>query len=179
MSRKMLKRSLALGALMAFVITGSAMAAELTIKYDNGTYIATGTGIEGSLELKEYDGLDKDEKGLDYTLYNGLKDINWAGSLNVYSAGEWKTPKESYGNFTGNAHSGNVVKMIGGNYGRRIIAGYSNSADANNNTVYFEGSASIDGDYEKPTHTITSMVLGGWGWQNANGNIIYVNGAEV
>lgn len=23
------------------------------------------------------------------------------------------------------------------------------------------------------------MVLGGWGWQNANGNIIYVNGAEV
>ena len=35
MSKKILKRSLALGALMAFVITGSAMAAELTISsYD-------------------------------------------------------------------------------------------------------------------------------------------------
>ena len=169
MSKKMLKRSLALGALMAFVITGSAMAAELTIEYDNGTYTATGTGIQGSLEVKE------DDDGL----YTGLKNVNWAGSLNVYSGGVWETPKESYGNFTGNAHSGNVVKITGGNYDRRIIAGYSNSADANNNTVYFEGSAAISGEYEKPTHTITSMVLGGWGWKNANGNIVYVSSAEV
>ena len=34
MSKKMMRRSLALGALMAFVITGSAMAAELTISSD-------------------------------------------------------------------------------------------------------------------------------------------------
>ena len=37
MSKKMLKRSLALGALMAFVITGSAMAAEKTVGISNNT----------------------------------------------------------------------------------------------------------------------------------------------
>ena len=43
MSRKMLKRSLALGALMAFVITGQAWAAELTINSENGNYSVVGT----------------------------------------------------------------------------------------------------------------------------------------
>ena len=46
MSKKMMKRSLALGALMAFVITGSAMAAELTISSD-ADYTAVKTGDSG------------------------------------------------------------------------------------------------------------------------------------
>ena len=40
MAKKILKRSLALGALMAFVITGSAMAKDLKIEnYQGGKYV--------------------------------------------------------------------------------------------------------------------------------------------
>ena len=50
MAKKILKRSLALGALMAFVITGSAMAAELT-SYDdyNGTEALLKDGLSYDL----------------------------------------------------------------------------------------------------------------------------------
>ena len=58
MSKKMMKRSLALSALMAFVITGSAMAAEL-VKYE-------GTGTESRLTNVSYDG-----NGSDLTLSRG------------------------------------------------------------------------------------------------------------
>ena len=67
MSKKMLKRSLALGALMAFVITGQALAAKATLGQDNylvnsqGQYIAHGisnygNGIKGvsEWELGQY-----------------------------------------------------------------------------------------------------------------------------
>ena len=66
----MMKRSLALGALMAFVITGSAIAAELTINYDtdNGDYNVAGTEISGSLA----------------DVYSSLNDIDMAGEMKPY-----------------------------------------------------------------------------------------------
>ena len=73
MSKKILKRSLALGALMAFVITGSAMAAELTInpntiqrayrELEMGGYIQTVPGkgcfVCGVAETPDWSNLDK------------------------------------------------------------------------------------------------------------------------
>ena len=72
MSKKMMKRSLALGALMAFVITGSAMAAELTIKYENGKYTATGDGINSDITT---------DCG---NLYGDLASSNWGNTYIVY-----------------------------------------------------------------------------------------------
>ena len=76
MSKKMFKRSLALGALMAFVITGSAMAAEVT--GPNGSYAGSGvnsllysdgTGISGWRENVEI----KDVVGMSF-IGNGIGD---------------------------------------------------------------------------------------------------------
>ena len=58
MAKKILKRSLALGALMAFVITGSAMAKDL--KIENGNYTLR--------ENETYDKVDIDFSSSDFAL---------------------------------------------------------------------------------------------------------------
>ena len=114
MSKKILKRSLALGALMAFVITGSAMAAELTIEYDNGTYTATGTGISGSVTGNAYG-----------EFFNALKQTDWASGYKTNEAIRY-----------GEEFSQNVYYINGGSGYDRIVGSYNNNeGDVVNNVV--------------------------------------------
>ena len=114
MSKKMLKRSLALGALMAFVITGQAWAAELTINYENGTYVATGTGISGSVTA------DKDG------LHSSLENVGWADK---YLQKDAITNKNSYTDNTSN-----VITITGGEY-NQIIGDKSTEGNSSGNNV--------------------------------------------
>jgi len=177
MSKRTFKRSLALGALMAFIITGSAMAAELTIKYEEGTYTATGTGIATTVSATNTD-----------SLYTSLKDVKWcqsksSGIYNVNSISNNKLTivnahidKKVYGGYdktyTGDVKiDNNTVTLKEGTVVEgMVIAGYTNglggttavrNAEVTNNTLNVEGKAQVNsvfGAYAKGNSRNDSIV---------------------
>jgi len=148
MSKKILKRSLVLGALMAFVITGSAMAAELNINYEGGNYTATGTGIENDISVTSQD-----------DLFTSLEVVNWGKKTNTGGTVRY------YGDsFANNKVVINNVDFDGDSndiYGGRT----DNTGNADNNYV------------ELNNTKINSVVFGGASWTNgtANYNVVKLN----
>ena len=152
MSKKMMKRSLALGALMAFVITGSAMAAELTIAdeaaysklkndstwyhehqiiYPAGTthYVYTNDSFtNNTITIGSVDGTGPD-----------------MGTERIYGSRD-----KTYGNATGN-----TVNINGGTFGI-VYGGYADIADAATNASY--NTININ---EKANLTLTEQVYVG------------------
>ena len=108
MSKKIMKRSLALGALMAFVITGSAMAAELTIEYKDSQYIATGSGIDTDIK--------KDSKS---ELMDSLDALGLSSAYRNYGE-KWAV------NISDNL-VGNKVEIKGNTNDLQIVATYNNA----------------------------------------------------
>ena len=183
MSKKMMKRSLALGALMAFVITGSAMAAELTINYENGNYSVVGTEIGG--ELSE--------------VYSSLQEADIAGEMSPYVTkknsnktnvepgkgligGTWTgTTVKAIGMFV-DKYNGNKVSLNGGAYnGPYRIYGASNydegqeesTSNANGNVVNVQNVTMDFAESQYPG------VTGGWSWNDANNNSITIEDSTL
>ena len=155
MSKKMMKRSLALGALMAFVITGSAMAAttELNIGANQVEELNT---IRGSFDITGAEGSTLKVSG-DAIVASGT--MSGIGTLEVNSS--WAA---IYGDFTGNSAviEAKNIKLTG--------------AD-NNSIVYIPSNVSnkiIDIDFSK------SMVLNGWNAVSNHGanSSILIDGGE-
>ena len=131
MSKKMLKRSLALGALMAFVITGSAMATELTIA-DEAAYTS----------LKEdtswYHKHTSSYYGDRYFIYNT---DSLQGNTITIGAADGTGPDmgadrvyTSYDITQGNSIN-NTLNINGGNFGL-VYGGYSNYEEGTNTASY-------------------------------------------
>ena len=100
MSKKMLKRSLALGALMAFVITGSAMAADVPNNYEAGK-VLTGAGLT----------------------VNGYGTITGAGDLTIESTdNNAVTINEEGEKLTITANQGSITLDAYNNNGNAILA---------------------------------------------------------
>ena len=105
MAKKILKRSLALGALMAFVITGNAMAAELTSNDYNGTEVLLKDGL--SYDLGASDEVTIKSSSITTIANNATITVNDNQTLNLISTADG-------GAYTG-VLNGNVVINGNGN----------------------------------------------------------------
>ena len=148
MSKKILKRSLALGALMAFVITGSAMAAELTIEYKDSQYIATGSGIDTDIKKDSKSELmdSLDALGLS-SAYRNLGE-KWAVNISDNLVGNKVEIKgntndlqvvATYNNADGTIEGSTLVVTDATNTGR-LYAAEGLNGDLKNNTVQISNS---------------------------------------
>ena len=159
MSKKMLKRSLALGALMAFVITGSAMAAELNINSEAVYNDWKDGGIEGwtldSYKAMCYEGSAKNDNKIIIAYdgeYEGLLAVATVSGDNVsnnnvtINAGTyWADAQfEVNGAYLLNGKAANNSVIING--GRFVFKSMG---------IYGAGSSSIEAILENNTLTIS------------------------
>lgn len=141
MSKKMMKRSLALGALMAFVITGNALAADITIatSSDIGS-----VGTDWNTTNDFYHTIDK--TGNDITVGSASADFG----VNIYGAYDTN----------GDVVNSNTITLNGGKL-KKVYGGYTNfnsgSVVANGNTINIKNS--ISGN---------SYIYGGYAWTYNN-----------
>ena len=140
MSKKMMKRSLALGALMAFVITGSAMAADITIETSDFSSVGSEWNTTGSF----YHTTSKTNNNI----IAGSASANF--DVDIYGAYDED----------GVAVNNNTVTLDGGKY-KHVYGGYTNfnggSVAANGNTINIKNS--ISGTY----------IYGGYAWTYSDG----------
>jgi len=162
MSKKILKRSLALGALMAFVITGSAMAAELTI---DGGYLGDSQYLENGRINGAYSNSDVIDNSLSVVNAHNIDSNN--ESLIKISAGFSQDGSANGNTLTLSGVSG-YVALYGGNAG----------VDAKGNSVFIKLGNSYLG--RKPGVTNSLGIFGGYAYKgNAEDNAIYVEGGTT
>ena len=179
MSKKMMKRSLALGALMAFVITGSAWAAETTI--DSGTY---DNGLVGSMSIQSNHTLNIGEGVIITKGVSGVqaacssKDVT-SNTINITGATintgvlAGQGAKNSYNNII-NLTSGTVwcqdigvvINGIKVNLNKGVFAGVAVNGVSKNNQINISGG------------NIQGAVFGAYGRQS-NDNSVNISGGEV
>lgn len=147
MSKKMMKRTAALSALIAVALSGTVFAAELTIDYANGQYTATGTGIATDITQGTQAGLITELKGVGWVFEDTANSRNFICAVDNYS--------------------NNTITVNGGSISSpdRVYGSYAANGNADNNTVKV---TAVDG-----TNFIT---FGGWGANGADGNTLEVDG---
>ena len=165
MSKKMLKRSLALGALMAFVITGSAMAASGVIadKIVNGTISGTGTlnvtvsGEQQGLQLGLSNGSLSEKvtiSGFDSIVLDGSNDEH-KNSFNAYKNTELTIKDISSGVYT------------------------ADTSNLSSTTVFHAQGGTLNiGTETVPVGDITLKNVAN-GFMSQNGGSLYVNAGDV
>ena len=173
-------KGLALGAAMAFVITGNALAADLAIKYDNGIYTATGTEINEAINAgtvgEMYTSLDKVNFAGHYIGYDSYKDksgVNVTDNGYVEAGLKGGTWEGSAKNVIGNVsaeYSNNTVSIDGGKYNSSYRIFGASTYEATDTTLNANGNQvtvkNVDGEGSGP------IVIGGWGWNDANNNSV-------
>ena len=165
-----MKRSLALGALMAFVITGSAWAAELS--FDSGVF--------------ENEYVFAGDRGFDDN-WNGISNN---GTLNISGNASFKSSDVMGGDVYGGSAYDNIVNISGGNItGGTIRGGSAKNAYRNvvNISDGFVDSSVYGGMSNEPNSkvydntvnisggTVKGRVFGGFG-SNAYNNVINISG---
>lgn len=153
MSKKMMKRSMALGALMAFVITGNALAAELTI--DNQE--SFGDWQDGGIDSWYMD----DNIPETYCIVS--EDSTSGNKINI----SYNAQYEGLGMLIGGAGekaNDNVINISGGSFGGyfSVYGGYG-SEEANNNIVTIKGGSFTGG----------TQIIGG---VSVSGNKVIIEG---
>ena len=150
MSKKMMKRSLALGALMAFVITGSAMAAELTISSDSDFAKVKNGEIEGwsngtDIGKQNYARLEDLASDNTLTINNvNAIDINMFVG-NIRSAANAITVKNNKLNIGSGKYISNETSTPIG-FAGSFVEFLSTKAEVTNHSVVISGNAEIQGD---------------------------------
>ncbi len=180
MSKKIMKRSLALGALMAFVITGSAMAGTL----DGKNYYLSGANenVAGNAM----------QTPPDYIL-NGAERVigGWStvdGSVTILNS-NFQVTGGSFGmvvggNYTGSSHNmtvastnividGATVKQVIGGTGFNSVDGNDNTAGRSTNVTILSGSFGgvIDNTDCPEMHVVAGDLLKSFGYSPTNHNI--------
>ncbi len=178
MSKKMMKRTAALSALIAVALSGTVMASELVISYDNNEYTTTGSAtVQGATADALYTALSGADMAGEMKTYAskktpGKKDVSLEGG--TYTSG----PVKAIGQFAGE-YSGNTLTVTGGSYvgefrfsGAATYQGDINS-NANNNTVTVNGVTMQKNGSKYPG------VAGGWAWNDANENTITITSSSL
>ncbi|MBQ7883228.1 MAG: autotransporter outer membrane beta-barrel domain-containing protein [Phascolarctobacterium sp.] len=180
MSKKMMKRSLALGALMAFVITGSAMAETpngwnsvnwATTSSTAYVYVAKEDNTSGDLNVT----VDGTNVVMVVGRITGSKDGSYpqsqgnGGSVTIGENGFLANSIIACGGmaFAGDANDNKVI--FSGSHVGIIYGGYAIAGNANNNEVIINGGNVAD--------ICGGMVSGGT--YNADGNKVTINGGTV
>lgn len=191
MNKKMMKRSLALGALMAFVITGSAMAADesygstmldkdVTITGGNLTYTADDSSANNSLgELNDKGQVVKDKRSFGLAVIDGgSHTITLDEGKTLYIKNSLEGTDRNYGivssaNKKANSLTvnGNVEIKVAG-IGTQNVRGIRNAGT--NGTMVFNGDVHIVADIKNPSN-------GGYitGVDTWSGSKTYFNGNTV
>ena len=201
MSKKMIKRSLALGALMAFVITGNALAAvptgwnDIEMAESNGVklyaYVADSTNTNGDLSSVINDNsvlmvlgrITGEGGGITSPQgNNGIVTIGQSGVVNPgFVAGGLA--------ITGNAEGNTVI--INGGSAKEVYGGYASSGNAKNNTVIINSGTFVevyggyiqgtDGTAEgneviiKGSTVVTGKVYGAYAERGLSGSAVAIN----
>ena len=180
MSKKMMKRSLALGALMAFVITGSAMAAvpEGWSEVD-GYYVADSTNTDGAIAAGSY---DKGFKGVT-ALEDGIRAINGKVSVgqgvtiegNVIGGYKNNTTVLNASEYWKGGAENCIVEIDGGTITGNVYGGYKVGNGDNNSFSVYNCTVKVY------SGTITGDVYGGYNDANRQmkNNTVEINGGTI
>ncbi len=179
MSKKMMKRSLALGALMAYVITGNVMAAVPTgwdsVNYIQSSslyvYVAECTNTNGYIDVSVDDssvvmivGKIIEDKIIEDNGY-----LQPQGNYGIVTIGQNASLSRCFGGFAykGDANDNKVI--VNGGYVEYVCGGQAVSGNANNNEVIINGG--------RIGHVYGGLASGGT--YNVDGNKVTINGGKI
>lgn len=181
MSKKMMKRSLALGALMAFVITGSAMAEapegwnSVEMDDDFGeklyVYVANSSNVEGNLNANVNASNVLMVLGRITGEGNGYSPQGNEGIVTISQSGSVAEPILVAGGLAATGDAENNKVIINGGTAQIVYGGYAISGDAKNNKVIING-----GTF---TEVYGGCIQGTDGTTKAEGNEVIIKGSTV
>ena len=179
MSKKMMKRTAALSAMIAVALSGTVMASELNIVYDNGEYKATGgVSAQGATVDALYTALSAADMAGEMKTYVTKKPSGIIAGLGLEGGTYTGGPVKAIGQFA-DEYNNNTLTVTGGSYiGVYRISGAATyegavTSDAKGNVV------TIDNVTMQKSGSSYPGITGGWAWNDANGNTINITSSSL
>ncbi len=175
----MMKRTATLSALIAVALSGTVMAPELVISYDNNEYTATGSvSVQGATADAVYTALSGADMAGEMKTYASKKPNGIIAGVGLEGGTYTSGPVKAIGQFVGE-YSGNTLTVTSGSYvgefrfsGAATYNGNINS-NANNNMVTVSGVTMQKNGSKYPE------IASGWAWNDANENTINITSSSL